>query len=429
MDISEISDGRFLHESMEWLRGHTMDSGALIQSIIIAASLLTGFILYRAVKVPLVQAIDRLELPLYLRKILLNLKRLLIYIIALCVMFMLTQVVHSLYPAVSFALCEAAMKILMTWIAIRMVLQFIENAALRNIFALLILAIATLSIFGILDETGTTLDAVGFNIGQFRFSALVIIKAMLSLFILLYMALFMSGFLERRIMRTRSLSQSSKVLIIKILRIALVVFAILIGVASSGVDLSIFAVFSGAVGLGVGFGLQKVASNLFSGILLLTDKSINPGDIIELENGTFGLVNRMAARYTEIYTRDNKSYLIPNEDFITQRIVNWSHGNKFIRLEVRFAVHDKVSPVKVIEIATEAALKAERVVSDREAVCWVTGLGEDTVDFSLRFWIQDAENGVTNVKGQVMFAIWDAFQAHKIKFANLYQPLSVATTA
>ena len=172
---------------------------------------------------------------------------------------------------------------------------------------------------------------------------------------------------------------------------------------------------SGAIGLGIGFGLQKVVSNLFSGFLLLMDQSIQPGDVIELESsGTFGWVNNMAARYTEIVTRDNKSYLIPNEELVTQRVVNWSHGNKLVRVEVLFGVHYDSDPHEVIRIAVEAATKPERVISNREAVCWLKEFGDSSINFALRFWIKDADQGITNIKGEVLLALWDAFKANNI---------------
>jgi len=233
----------------------------------------------------------------------------------------------------------------------------------------------------------------------------------------LYFALFAAGFSEKKIKDVKSLTPSSQVLITKIVRVALIVFALLIGITSAGIDLSLFAVFGGAIGLGIGFGLQKGISNLFSGMLLLIDRSIKPGDVIEIPDiGTFGWVNHMAARYTEIVTRDNKSFLIPNEDFITQRVVNWSHGNSLIRLQVSFGVHYKSDPHAVKEMAEKATKDAhERIAQNPAPVCHMTEFGDSSLNFSLRFWIKDAEQGVTNIKGAVMLALWDAFKENDIE--------------
>lgn len=317
---------------------------------------------------------------------------------------------------VNVHIIEGMMKVLLAWIVIRVAVQLIDNNAVRNVFAMTIWTVAALSIFGVLDQTTATLDAVGFNVGDFRLSALVLIKGIFSLFLLIYMAVFTSSFLERRILKIKSLTRSSQVLISKIIRVVLIVFALLIGLTSSGIDLSLFAVFGGAVGLGIGFGLQKGISNLFSGMLLLLDRSIQPGDVIELENGTFGWVQNMAARYTEIVTRDNKSFLIPNEEFVTQRVVNWSHGDTLIRLEVRFGVHYKHNPHEIIKLAEAAAAGAsERICKDPAPVCHFVEFGDSSLNFSLRFWIKDAEKGVTNMRAAVMLALWDTFHEQEIE--------------
>jgi small-conductance mechanosensitive channel len=250
--------------------------------------------------------------------------------------------------------------------------------------------------------------------GEFRLSALSVIKGLFGIFILLYGALFFANLLDKRIQNSRSLNPSSRVLISKISRVALIVSALLIGVTSAGIDLSIFAVFSGAVGLGVGFGLQKVISNLFSGMLLLMDQSIKPGDIIEMDN-TFGWVNHMGARYTEIVTRDNKSYLVPNEEFITQHVVNWSHGNTLVRVETEFGVHYDSDPHLIRKLAIEAAGKPDRVVDSPSPVCHLVEFGDSSINFVLRYWIKDAEKGIVNTKGDVMLALWDSFKENGIK--------------
>ena len=236
----------------------------------------------------------------------------------------------------------------------------------------------------------------------------------------MYAASMLGNISDRQINKISSLSPSSRVLITKIARVFLVIAALLIGITTAGIDLSLLAVFSGAVGLGVGFGLQKGISNLFSGMMLLIDESIKPGDIIELpaadgSTATFGWVNHMGARYTEIVTRDNKSFLVPNEDFITQKVVNWSHGNTLVRIKTSFGVHYDSDPHLVKKIAEDATKTVERVVENPSPMCWLVEFGDSSLNFSLRYWIKDAEKGVTNTKGQVMMALWDAFKEHGIK--------------
>lgn len=399
-----------------WLQGHFMTMDFLYEGIVILISFVLGSIAYRFSKPHIVDAIDNAKLPIRVKRILNNLKKLIVPATSLIFMFLGAVILSSPLLAIDISFLQGVLKVLFAWIVIRSAVQFIANNAVRNFFALAIWAIAALSIFGILDETTATLDAFGFSLGKFRISALAVIKGALSLFILLYLAGFVSTFAERRVLRSKSLTRSSQVLIAKIIRIALITVALIIGVTSAGIDLSVFTVFSGAVGLGVGFGLQKVVSNLFSGLLLLMDKSIEPGDVIELENsGTFGWVHHMGARYTEIITRDNKSYLIPNEEFITQNVVNWSHGDKLIRLDAEFGVHYQSDPHLVTRVAKEAATRPERVVESPAPVCWITEFGDSSINFSLRFWIKDAEAGVSNVRGEVLLALWDAFKENDIQ--------------
>ena len=409
-----------------WFKTFFLTADFLYEGIIFAMASILGWIVYRYARGGISEMITNSGMPLRIKRIMHNLKRQLFPAATLIFIFIGTIISSAEFIQIDIRLLLGVMKVLVAWVAIRTAVQFIANTLVRNIFALSIWVIAALSIFGILDETTAMLDAFGVSVGHFRISALAVLKGALSLFILLYLATFVSTFAERRVLRSKNITRSSQVLIAKIIRIALITFALLIGVTSAGIDLSIFTVFSGAVGLGVGFGLQKVVSNLFSGLLLLIDKSIEPGDVIELENsGTFGWVQNMGARYTEIITRDNKSYLIPNEEFITQNVVNWSHGDKLIRLHAPFGVHYDSNPHEVIRIAKEAATRPERVVETPAPVCWIVEFGDSSINFDLRFWIKDAESGVRNVKGEVLLALWDAFKDNGIKIPYPHREIFV----
>ncbi len=413
--LENLDFAEYWEKIVAWCGGVFWVQGTLFQAIIILSAFVAGSVIYRILRGRLTGLIDNSGMPIRAKRIASNLRRLILPFITLILMFLMIRIAGSGLIGLEVGLSEGIMKLLSAWIVIRIAVQFVENRFIRNFFAFSIWAVAALSIFGILDETTSTLDAIGVSVGDFRLSALAVIKGILSIFILLYLALFVSTFAERRVFHVKGLTRSSQVLIAKVIRITLVVFALLIGVTSAGIDLSLFAVFSGAVGLGIGFGLQKVVSNLFSGFLLLLDRSIKPGDVLEMEGGTFGWVQHMGARYTEIVTRDNKSFLIPNEDFVTQRVVNWSHGNTLIRIEVQFGVHYQHNPHEIKKIAEEAAIASERICKDPAPVCHFVEFGESSLNFKLRFWIKDAEKGVTNMRGAVMLALWDAFQEHDVK--------------
>jgi small-conductance mechanosensitive channel len=205
-----------------------------------------------------------------------------------------------------------------------------------------------------------------------------------------------------------------RVLTGNLVRIALISVALLIGLNAVGIDLTAFAVFSGAVGVGIGFGLQKVVSNFVSGIILLLERSIKPGDVIEV-GSTFGSITYLGARYASVRGRDGKEYLIPNENLITNQVVNWSYSSLLVRLDVPFGVAYDSDLHAVRELAVEVAKRTKRVLTSPTPVCHLTAFGDSAVNLLLRFWIEDPANGVTNIKGAVLLGLWDAFKEHRIE--------------
>lgn len=342
MNINDLGE-RTLAVVHEFLS--SMDN--LGQLGLIVAALVAAWLLQRAVGPRLAAGIGEYDIPTRAARILKSVVWMILPLAALIIVYAGSVLHDGLGGDRTPDLLIVAMKLLAAWIVISSILQLVENNFARNLFTLAIWVIAALSIFGILDQTTEALDALALGFGDFRVSILAVLKGLFAVFILLYLALFASSFVERRVFRLSSISRSTQVLLAKVVRVSLIVIALLVAVTSAGIDLSLFAVFGGALALGIGFGLQKGVSNLFSGMLLLMDRSIKPGDVIELpEIGAFGWVNNMAARYTEIVTRDNKSVLIPNEDFITQRVINWSHGNREVRIHVPFGVHYDSAPTK-----------------------------------------------------------------------------------
>ena len=201
-----------------------------------------------------------------------------------------------------------------------------------------------------------------------------------------------------RLQRVTALSPSVQVLSANLIRIALVSVALLIGLNAVGIDLTAFAVFSGAVGVGVGFGLQKIVSNFVSGIILLFGRSIKPGDVIEV-GSTFGSVGYLGARYASVRGRDGKEYLIPNENLITNQVINWSYSSLLVRLDVQFGVAYGSDLHVARDLAVEVARRTDRVLASPRPVCHLMGFGDSAVDMLLRFWIEDPINGVTKHQG------------------------------
>jgi small-conductance mechanosensitive channel len=386
-----------------------------IEITLIGTALIAGWAV-RKFSMPYIQKrIDTLKAALVVKHTLRNLTRLTLHFTALIILLICAGIISTLRPEWGILLVSATIKLLSAWIFIRLVAQFIVNSFLRNIIATFAWTVASLSIIGLLGPVMSILDSIGFTMGETRLSLLSVMKAGIIISLLLSIAMFVGKVSEQKLRRSTSLTPSSRVLISKLIKITLIAIAFLFGVTLAGLDLSSLAIFGGALGLGLGFGLQKVISNLFSGILLLADRSIKPGDIIEMPNGTFGWIGQLNARYVSIVTRENKEYLVPNEDFITQPVINWSYTDRLIRVETKFGVHYNSDPHQIKELAEAAAAGASRTVPEPPPVCHLVEFGDSSLNFVLRYWIEDAEKGVTNTKGEVMLALWDSFKEHGIE--------------
>ena len=406
-----MSPAQLFDHGSAWVDTHVLTTDTMLQSVLILAAGVFAAAIHYIVRRPLAHAIGHSHAPPRIKR-LMHAARRLAFAIAWLILLVIARA--GAPDDMGLGFINAVINLLSAWVVIRLLTQFIGNYFVRNILALSIWVIAALKIVGVLDPVRNALDHADLSIGAYRISALSVIKGGFALCILLYGAIFISSMIERRVLLSRSLSPTSKVLVAKLVRVALIALALLMAATTSGLDLSVLAALSGGLGLGLGFGLQKVVSNLFSGMLLLLDRSIKPGDIIEVQNGQYGWVEKMGARYTEIITRDNKSYLIPNENLITQEVINWSHGNTLLRVEVDFGVAYESDPRKVMALAIAAIAGLPRIVPEPLAECSLISFADSAITFKLFFWIKDAENGIYNIRSDVYLALWDAFKANGI---------------
>ena len=300
------------------------------------------------------------------------------------------------------------------WIVIRVTSSAISDPFWSRTAAMIAWSVAALHAFHLLTPTVAFLDSLAMTLGEVRVSLYSLIKGIVLAGVLLWLALGLSNVLQTRIQRVPNLTPSIQVLIGHVVKFALVTTAIVVALGSVGIDLTAFAVFSGAVGVGVGFGLQKVVSNLISGIILLVDRSIKPGDVIEIAD-TYGWVGSLGARHVSVVTRDGTEHLIPNEDLITQPVINWSYSSNLVRRRVPIGVSYSSDIDLVTKLVLGAATDCERVLDDPAPKCLLRGFGDNSVDFELRFWITDPEDGVANVADEVLRKIWYAFQEHEIE--------------
>jgi small-conductance mechanosensitive channel len=337
-------------------------------------------------------------------------------VIITIVVLMLMQIgMQHVTVATRSYLIGVAASLATAWVVISIAASLIRNAFINRVVSVVAWSIAALSIVGLLDEFIAGLDRAGIMIGGLRVTALLVLKAAVLLLVTLWGATALSNFLDMRLRTYQDLTPSIQVLLGKLARVALITFAVLVVLGSVGIDFSALAIFSGAVGVGVGFGLQKIVSNLVSGIILLADKSIKPGDVITVGN-TFGSVDAMGARYTSVVSRDGREYLIPNEDFITQRVVNWTFSNDRVRNDIKFGVSYASDPHRVRAAAIAAAAGVPRVLKDPTPTCHLTEFADSAIEFTLRFWIRDPNDGLGTVRGAVMLALWDAFKRDGIEF-------------
>jgi small-conductance mechanosensitive channel len=316
--------------------------------------------------------------------------------------------------------------LLTAWVVIRLTASLVRDPVWSRFMTLTVWGIAALNILNLLEPTMAMLDSAAITLGGLRISALTIVKAMLSLALLLWLATLASRLLERRITSLPNLTPSLQVLIVKLFKVVLTIIAVVVALRTVGIDLTAFAVFTGAIGVGIGFGLQKAVSNFISGISILIDKSIKPGDVISVGD-TFGWVSSLGTRYVSVITRDATEYLIPNEELITRQVVNWSYSSSEVRLKLPVGISYGADVRKAIEQCREAAIETPRVLKEPKPVCLVRGFGDSTVNLELRIWINDPKNGVSNVKSDVFLRIWDRFLAHGIEIPFPQRDLHLKT--
>jgi len=327
----------------------------------------------------------------------------------------------------SHHLIEGVVSLLTAWVIIRLAATAVSNPSLSRFIAVAAWTIAALNIVGLLGPTTEILDSMALNLGEVRVSLLGLVKAVIAVGILMWLASFSSGLFENRLKRMPTVTPSMAVLFGKLFRIVVFTLAFIIGLDSVGIDLTAFAVFSGAVGLGVGFGLQKVISNLISGMILLMDRSVKPGDIIAVGN-TYGSINALGARYVSVITRDSVEHLIPNEELISQRVENWSYSNQLVRLRMPIGIDYEADVPEAIALAIKSVDDIDRVLTEPKPACLLTGFGDNSVDLELRVWIRDPQNGLANVKSIILLNVWNLFKENGVNFPYPQRDLHIRSS-
>jgi small-conductance mechanosensitive channel len=320
--------------------------------------------------------------------------------------------VTSTWPSRSYLLAVAA-NLAFAWLIIRLVTSVIRNTFIVRLVSLSAWLVAALSILGLLEPTIEALDSVSIVLGGLRLTPLLLIKLGVLLIVALWLTNIASNFVESRITRSGDLTPSLQVLLVKMIRLTLMVFAVAVVMSAVGINLSALAIFSGAAGVGIGFGLQKIVANFISGIILLADKSVKPGDLVTIGDST-GRINEMKTRYISVAAGDGREFLIPNEDLITQKVVNWTYTDKNTLVKVNFGTNYEADPRLVCKLAIDAGAATPRALKGKPPNCILTEFAEAGMKFSLTFWIADPD-GLDNVKSEVMLSLWEVFKREGIR--------------
>lgn len=286
----------------------------------------------------------------------------------------------------------------------------------KGLIITVLLAVVAAEYLGYLDpiEAFLNSDDLTFRFLDASVSPFKIIKAAVVLIVFLWFASFMAGQLERRLGALKKLRPSNRELLSKAGALLIYFFFGVIALDMIGIDLAALTVVGGAIGIGIGVGLQKISSNFISGIILLAEKSVEVGDLIELDDGTQGFVRQAGARYTLLETFDGKEVMVPNEDFITNRVVNWTLTTNQGRVKICVGVAYGSDLELVRRLLLEAATDHPRAALDPGPICFLEQFGDSSIDFSLYFWVDDVTVGRREPRSDVLFSIWHKFEDHGI---------------
>jgi small-conductance mechanosensitive channel len=368
-----------------------------------------------------------------------------VVITPIVVVLVLVLIANSSLQAAHFdvTLLGAAARLILAYIVVRSAVlvfaaslgnkSWIQNWETR--VALLIWLAIAAEYLGWLAPIIATLDSLGIAAGKSRITVWSVLKLLFTLTLFMLVAAWISRWVERRVKRLTSVAMSTRIGISKFSNAFLIGLSILIGLNAAGVDLTALTVLTGAVGLGLGFGLQSIAANFVSGFVLLMDRSIKPGDVISLsgQSGTstenFGWVQELRGRYVVVRDRDGVEMLVPNQQLISNAVINWSYTDPRIRLKLPIRISYRDDPELALKILLEACEGQARVLREPAPVSRLMHFSDSGIELELRFWISDPQEGVNNVRSEVNRAIWRLFKEHRITIPMAQREIIVRNAA
>jgi small-conductance mechanosensitive channel len=345
---------------------------------------------------------------------------------------------HALAPLLALLLLLVAKAVLKQWLAINLIsvavplllaltLLRLASQVLRYVFApsgllkllehavgwILLIGLA-LHLTGLHREVLAVLDDIGLTIGKQRISLLLVLEGSLSVVVTVLVALSLGRLLENRIMRTEGLDHSLRLVFSKITRALLVLFGIVVALPLAGIDITFLSVFGGALGVGLGFGLQKITANYISGFLILLDRSVRIGDLMTVDN-RYGEITQISTRYTVLKALDGTEAIIPNETMISSVVVNHSFTNRKLRMNVPVQIGYGSDVQKAMAILVSIAQDNPRVLKERVPEAFLREFGDNGISLELVVWINDPEEGQLNLRSALNLEIWKKFQVEGIE--------------
>lgn len=322
-------------------------------------------------------------------------------------------------------LLKLAGRLLLAMAAIRLIVYLLRYLfspggwlkALESVIAWSIWGILALYLTGVLPQIIQGMEDMRFNIGKNQVNLLLVLQALLTVIVTIFIALWLSRVLENKLMRAEQMNVNLRVVLGKIIRIALLFIAMLIALSAVGLDITLLSVFGGALGVGLGFGLQRIASNYVSGFIILLDKSMQIGDVISVDKH-YGVVQELRARYMLLSKLDGTHVIIPNETLITTAVVNHSFTDHKGRVQIELAVSVESPLEQALQLMQDIAKQHPRVLQTPNPAARIKGFNEHGIELTLTVWVSDPENGVLSLQSALFMDIWKVFQKNKITFVK-----------
>lgn len=319
-------------------------------------------------------------------------------------------------------LVQMAQSVAMVVLLYRVIANFVENPLVASLFRWLVIPVETLRGFGLLDEVSAWLDAIALvDIGSIRISLLALGRTLVAGGVLFRLGSLLNAFGKEAIRNLHTLGVGTRELVIKLFQIGLYAGIFLLLLGAMGINLTALAVFGGALGIGLGFGLQKIAANFISGIIILFDRSITPGDYIGFDDGRAGTLRELNMRSATLETFDGKDIIVPNEQFITLSFVNWTHNNKKQRYSLEFSVAYKTDLRVVLQLVKEVVTQHPKVLSGPELPieerpdAEISSFGDSGVNILVEFWMLGIDDGENRVRADLLLMIWDVLKENAIE--------------